>query len=56
MDEIPECHLICVVPRSTEDYENLHRDRLSEIPSVTQMKMLLSLSTVKEFHGVFLGE
>lgn len=64
MDEVLECHLISgefdylirVAARSTEDYEKLYRDRLSEIPSVTQMKTLLSLSTVKEFQGFYLGE
>ncbi|KAA0912143.1 Lrp/AsnC family transcriptional regulator [Aquicoccus porphyridii] len=64
MDEVLECHLISgefdylirVAARSTEDYEKLYRDRLSEIPSVTQMKTLLSLSTVKEFQGFHLGD
>ncbi|KPP86715.1 MAG: transcriptional regulator [Rhodobacteraceae bacterium HLUCCO07] len=63
MDEVLECHLISgefdylirVAARSTEDYEKLYRDRLSELPSVTQMKTLLSLSTVKEFQGFYLG-
>lgn len=64
MDEVLECHLISgefdylirVAARSTGDYEALYRGRLSEIPSVNQMKTLLSLSTVKEFDGFFLHE
>ncbi|SLN19773.1 Leucine-responsive regulatory protein [Roseovarius litorisediminis] len=59
MDDILECHLISgefdylirVAARSTADYEQLYRNRLSQIPSVTQMKTLLSLSTVKDFLG-----
>ncbi len=62
MDEVLECHLISgefdylirVAARSTGDYEALYRERLSEIPSVNQMKTLLSLSTVKEFQGYHL--
>lgn len=59
MDDVLECHLISgefdylirVAARSTADYEALYRYRLSEIPSVAQMKTLLSLSTVKDFEG-----
>ncbi|WP_294621383.1 Lrp/AsnC family transcriptional regulator [uncultured Roseovarius sp.] len=59
MDDVLECHLISgefdylirVAAQSTGDYEALYRNRLSQIPSVTQMKTLLSLSTVKEFRG-----
>jgi DNA-binding Lrp family transcriptional regulator len=62
MPEVLECHLISgefdylirVAARSTGDYERLYRERLSEIPSVNQMKTLLSLSTVKEFQGYHL--
>ena len=57
MPEVLECHLISgefdylmrVAARNTEDYEKLYRERLTLIPSVAQMKTLLSLSTVKEF-------
>lgn len=62
MPEVLECHMISgefdylirLAARNTEAYERLYRDRLSEIPSVTQMKTLLSLSTVKEFQGYHL--
>ena len=64
MPEVLECHLISgefdylmrVAARNTEAYERLYRDRLSLIPSVQQMKTLLSLSTVKEFQGFHLEE
>jgi DNA-binding Lrp family transcriptional regulator len=63
MPEVLECHMISgefdylmrVAARNTEAYEQLYRNRLSLIPSVAQMKTLLSLSTVKEFHGFYLG-
>ena len=59
MDDILECHLISgefdylmrVAARNTGDYETLYRNRLSQIPSVSQMKTLLCLSTVKDFKG-----
>ena len=62
MPEILECHMISgefdylmrVAARNTADYEKLYRNRLSLIPSVSQMKTLLSLSTVKEFVGYHL--
>ena len=62
MPEILECHMISgefdylmrVAARSPSDYERLYRDRLSSIPSVSQMKTLLSLSTIKEFRGFHL--
>ncbi|WP_416543842.1 MULTISPECIES: Lrp/AsnC family transcriptional regulator [Phaeobacter] len=62
MPEVLECHLISgefdylirVAARNTETYENLYRNRLSDIPSVAQMKTLLAVSTVKEFRGYHL--
>lgn len=62
MPEILECHMISgefdylmrVAARSTSDYEHLYRNRLSMIPSVSQMRTLLSLSAVKEFSGYHL--
>lgn len=62
MPEVLESHLIAgefdylmrVAVRNTAAYEDLLRNRLSQIPSVTQMKTLLSLSTVKEFEGYYL--
>lgn len=63
MPEVLECHLISgefdylmrLAVRDTEAYEDLYRNRLSLIPSVSQMKTLISLSTVKEFGGYYLG-
>jgi Lrp/AsnC family leucine-responsive transcriptional regulator len=63
MPEVLECNLISgefdylmrVAASDTGAYEKLYRNRLSEIPSVSQMKTLLSLSTVKEFRGFYLG-
>jgi DNA-binding Lrp family transcriptional regulator len=63
MPEVLECHLISgefdylmrVAARDTSAYEELYRNRLSQIPSVQQMKTLLSLSTVKDFRGFYLG-
>lgn len=62
MPEVLECHLISgeldylmrVAARNTADYAELYRNRLSQIPSVSQIKTLLSLSTVKEFRGFHL--
>jgi len=62
MPEVLECHLISgefdylirLITKNTAAYENLYRNRLSQIPSVSQMKTLLSLSTVKEFRGLYL--
>lgn len=63
MPEVLECHLISgefdflmrVAALDTSAYEEIYRNRLSLIPSVSQMKTLLCLSTVKEFQGFFLG-
>ncbi len=62
MPEVLECHMISgdfdylvrVAARDTQAYETLYRDRLTQIPSVSQVKTLLSLSTVKEFQGFHL--
>ncbi|MCE8536302.1 Lrp/AsnC family transcriptional regulator [Ruegeria pomeroyi] len=62
MPEILECHMITgefdflirVCVHSPADYEALYRSSLSAIPAVSQMKTLLSLSTVKEFRGYHL--
>ena len=59
MPEVLECHMISgefdylmrVAAMNSADYEQLYRERLSTIPSVQQMKTLLSLSTVKNFQG-----
>ncbi|ASP36562.1 Lrp/AsnC family transcriptional regulator [Labrenzia sp. VG12] len=64
MPEVLECHLISgefdylirLITKNTAAYENLYRNRLSQIPSVSQMKTLLSLSTVKEFRGLHLEQ
>ena len=62
MPEILECHFISgdadylmrVAARSTSEYERLYRERLSQLPAVSQMKTLLCLSAVKEFQGYHL--
>ena len=62
MPEVLECHLISgefayllrVAARNTSAYEKLYRQRLSQIPSFSQMKTLLTLGTVKEFQGFHL--
>ena len=62
MPEILECHkisgefdyLLRVAVRSTADYDRLQSERLSMIPSLSQMKTLLSLTAVKEFRGYHL--
>ena len=59
MPDVLECHLISgefdylirVAVASAGAYEDFYRNRLSEIPSVAQVKTLLSLSTLKEFRG-----
>ena len=59
MPEILECHMISgefdflmrVAARGAADYEKLYRTRLAAIPSIAQMKTLLSLSAVKTFSG-----
>ena len=59
MPEVLECHMISgefdylmrVAAANSSDYEQLYRGRLSTIPSVQQMKTLLSLSSVKHFQG-----
>ena len=61
--EVLESHLITgefdylmrVAARNTAEYETLLRNKLWELPSVMQMRTLLSLSTVKEFRGYHLG-
>lgn len=62
MPEVLECHLITgefdyllrLAVQNSEAFDQLYRNRLSMIPSVSQMKTLLSLSTVKEFRGYHL--
>ena len=59
MPDVIECHrisgefdyLMRVAVGSPTEYEDFYRQRLSEIPSVGQVKTLLSLSTLKEFRG-----
>lgn len=60
--EILECHLISgdfdylmrIATRDTGTYEEIYRRVLSDLPAVTQLKTLLSLSSVKEFSGYHL--
>ena len=59
MADVLECHLISgdfdylmrVAARDMADYERLYRDRLGHLPHVSQMRTLMSLSTVKPFEG-----
>ncbi|MFD1160628.1 Lrp/AsnC family transcriptional regulator [Roseovarius aestuarii] len=59
MPDVLECHLISgefdylmrVAVSNPADYEDFYRNRLSQIPSISQVKTLLSLSTLKEFRG-----
>ena len=61
--EILECYMISgeftyllrVAAKNAEHYEKLYRERLSMLPSMSQMKTLLTLGTVKEFQGYHLG-
>ncbi len=62
LPEVLEAHLITgefdylmrVATRSTVDYDALLRNKLSRIPSVSKMRTLLNISTVKEFNGYHL--
>lgn len=62
MPDVLECHLISgdfdylmrVAARNTADYEHIYRDRLGLLPHVSQMRTLISLSTVKPFEGYHL--
>ena len=64
MPEVLECHMISgefdylmrVAAMNSSDYEKLYRERLASIPSVQQMKTLLSLSAVKPFRGYHLSQ
>lgn len=59
MPDVLECHLISgefdylmkVAVSSPADYEDFYRNRLSQILAVSQVKTLLSVSTLKEFKG-----
>ena len=62
MPEILECHMISgdfsyllrVAAQNTGSYELLYRERLSTLPHVTEIRTLMSLSTVKPFSGFHL--
>lgn len=64
MPEVLECHLISgdfdflmrVAAEGAVQYERLYRDRLAQLPHVSQMRTLMSLSTVKPFEGFHLDE
>lgn len=64
MPEVLEIHwvtgefdyLMRVAAENTTEYQNLLRNKLSQLPFVSQMRTLLSLSSVKEFEGYHLGE
>ena len=64
MPEVLEIHwisgefdyLVRVAAENTDNYQDMLRNKLSQLPSVSQMRTLLSLSSVKEFEGYYLGE
>lgn len=64
MPEVLECYLISgdfdflmrVAAEGAVQYERLYRDRLALLPHVSQMRTLMSLSTVKPFEGFHLDE
>ncbi len=64
MPEVLEIHwisgefdyLMRVAAKNTDNYQELLRNKLSQLPSVSQMRTLFSLSSVKEFEGYYLGE
>lgn len=59
MPDVLECHrisgefdyLMRVAVADAADYEDFYYNRLSQIPSIAQVKTLLSLSTLKDFQG-----
>lgn len=61
MPEVLECHMISgefsylmrVAARNAAGYEKLYRGRLSALPHVSEIRTLMSLSTVKEFSGYY---
>ena len=63
MPEVLECHyisgesdyLLRVAAKNTEDYQKIYRERLTLIPSISQMTTMLSLSTIKDFDGFHLS-
>jgi Lrp/AsnC family transcriptional regulator, leucine-responsive regulatory protein len=63
MDEILECHLMAggtdyqlrVVAADVEDYERLHRERLSKLPHVTRIRSNLVIRTVRAWSGYPVG-
>jgi Lrp/AsnC family transcriptional regulator, leucine-responsive regulatory protein len=61
--EILECHLMSgqfdyllrVVARDAEDYERIHRGKLSRLPGVQRIQSSLALRTVKGWSGYPVG-
>jgi Lrp/AsnC family transcriptional regulator, leucine-responsive regulatory protein len=57
--EILECHLMSgqfdyllrVVARDTEDYERIHRTKLSRLPGLQRIQSMLALRTIKDWGG-----
>jgi Lrp/AsnC family transcriptional regulator, leucine-responsive regulatory protein len=57
--EILECHLMSgqfdyllrVVAKDTEDYERIHRTKLSRLPGLQRIQSMLALRTVKDWGG-----
>lgn len=61
--EILECHLMSgqfdyllrVVARDAEDYERIHRGKLSRLPGIQRIQSSLALRTVKAWSGYPVG-
>jgi Lrp/AsnC family transcriptional regulator, leucine-responsive regulatory protein len=59
VSEILECHLMSgqfdyllrVVARDAEDYERIHRSKLSRLPGIQRIQSSLALRTVKAWSG-----
>jgi Lrp/AsnC family transcriptional regulator, leucine-responsive regulatory protein len=57
--EILECHLMSgqfdyllrVVAKDTEDYERIHRTKLSRLPGLQRIQSMLALRTIKDWGG-----
>ncbi len=59
MDEILECHLMAgstdyllrVVAADVEDFERIHRDQLTKLPNVSNIRSNLAIRTVRAWSG-----
>ena len=59
MEEILECHLMAggtdymlrVVAQDVEDFERIHRDQLTKLPNVSNIRSNLAIRTVRSWSG-----